>query len=147
MSDAGEEFEYRDEDEGARGSLSDSIRKALVTGLSAVMLTEEGIRGAIGDLRLPKEAIAYLSAQTERTRKEFFRLASDELKGFLKKIDLTDEVRKALVGLKVEVKAELRFVDEGAPRTTVKAELKDVEEPAPKTKTKTKTKPRRRRKS
>jgi hypothetical protein len=92
--------------------LPESIRKAVVGGLSAVLMTEEGIRNAVSDMRLPKDAIAFLAQQTERTRRELYRMVSDEVKGFLGTIDIGGAMRKALSGMRVEVKAELRFVDE-----------------------------------
>ncbi len=96
----------------SRSRLPDSIRKAVVGGLSAVLMTEEGIRNAVSDMRLPKDAIAFLAQQTERTRRELYRMVSDEVKGFLGNIDIGGAMRKALSGMRVEVKAELRFVDE-----------------------------------
>lgn len=101
-----------DDSNSQRSRLPDSIRKAVVGGLSAVFMTEEGIRNAVTDLRLPKDAIAYLAQQTERTRREVFSAVSEEVKGFLKNIDANKALRKALAGMRVEVKAELRFVDE-----------------------------------
>ena len=99
--------------EGSRSRLPDSIRKAVVGGLSAVLMTEEGIRNAVSDLKLPKDAIAFLAQQTDRTRRELYRMVTDEVKGFLGNIDIGGAMRKALAGMRVEVKAELRFVDEG----------------------------------
>ncbi len=96
----------------SRSRLPDSIRKAVVGGLSAVLMTEEGIRNAVSDMRLPKDAIAFLAQQTERTRRELYRMVSDEVKGFLGNLDIGGAMRKALSGMRVEVKAELRFVDE-----------------------------------
>ncbi|MBC7792732.1 MAG: hypothetical protein H7Z43_03410 [Clostridia bacterium] len=110
----------KDDDEVAsrtdaqRSRIPDSIRKAVVGGLSAVFTTEEGIRNVVSDMRLPKDAIAYLAQQTERTRREVFRAVSEEVKGFLRNIDAQNALRKALAGMRVEVKAELRFIDEGA---------------------------------
>jgi hypothetical protein len=98
----------------SRSRLPDSIRKAVVGGLSAVLMTEEGIRNAVSDLRLPKDAIAFLAQQTERTRRELYRMVSDEVKGFLGNLDIGGALRKALAGMRVEVKAELRFVDDGS---------------------------------
>lgn len=109
----------------SRSRIPDSIRKALVGGLSAVLMTEEGIRNAVSDLRLPKDAIAYLAQQTERTRRELYRMVSDEVKGFLGNIDINRALRKALAGMKVEVRAELRFVDEnGAAVKSVKHDVR-----------------------
>lgn len=126
-----------DDNSAQRSRLPDSIRKAVVGGLSAVFMTEEGIRNAVTDLRLPKDAIAYLAQQTERTRREVFRAVSEEVKGFLGNIDANKALRKALAGMRVEVKAELRFVDEDeekkAPR--VKHEVR-VKTGRPRAKTK-----------
>lgn len=110
----------RDEEAGGRsGLLPESLRKLLVTGISAVFMTEEGIRSALSDLRLPKEVIAYLVQQTDRSRRELFRGISSELKGFLNRIDLPGELRKALTGLKVEVNAEIRFLQDDEVETRV----------------------------
>ena len=124
-----DDFDGRD----ARGGiLPESIRKALVSGISALFMTEEGIRNMLSDMRLPKDAMAYLVQQTERTRKELFRVISHELQGFLKNADLNREVRKALRGLKVQIRAEVRFVDEeGEPETAVKARVRQARKRRP----------------
>ena len=44
----------------------------VVAGMTALFVTEEGIRGALGEMRLPKEALAYLAQQTDKTRRELF---------------------------------------------------------------------------
>ena len=119
-------------DEGAKGSgLSDSLRRAFVSGVSALFMTEEGIRSALSDMRLPKEALTYLAQQTDRTRKELFRAVSDEVKGFLKGVDLSGALRKALLGLKVQVKAEVRFVEAQPPETKIEASVRDASESPP----------------
>jgi len=92
-----------------RSRIPDSIRKALMTGLSAVFMTEEGVRQAFSDL--PKDAMGYLVQQTDRSRKELYRVVSVELKNFLKSVDLSGAVRKAFTGMKVEVNAEIKFTD------------------------------------
>jgi len=118
------------DDDGSKGSgLSDSLRRAFVSGVSALFMTEEGIRSALSDMRLPKEALNYLAQQTDRTRKELFRAVSDEVKGFLKGVDLSGALRKALLGLKVQVKAEIRFSDAGGHETKVVAAIKEARNP------------------
>jgi len=116
-----------------KARLADGLRKALVTGLSAVLVTEEGIRSALSDLRLPKDAMAYLVQQTDRTRKELFRVVSEEVKGFLRSKDLHAELRKMLAGLKLEVTAQVRFIDESHTETSLATEFSsaDAAPPAP----------------
>jgi hypothetical protein len=109
--------ERDDDPEGdEKGGIPDALRKALVSGLSAVLMTEEGIRGALADMRLPKDAMSYLVQQTASSRRELVRLITDEAKSLVKNVDLQGEIRKALNGMKLEVKAEIRFVDENAAK-------------------------------
>lgn len=88
---------------------ADAVRKLFVSGISTVFMTEDGIRNAVGDLRLPKEAIQFLLNQTDNGRREVMRLLSEELKDFLRELDLTSELRKALVGLTLEVSASIKI--------------------------------------
>ncbi|MEK7706228.1 MAG: hypothetical protein AAB426_14810 [Myxococcota bacterium] len=119
--------ENEEEEEGSEsarsGILPDGLRKVLVTGLSAVFMTEEGIRGVLGDMRLPKDAMAYLAQQAERTRRELYRAVTQELQRFFESVDLTQELRKALRGMKLEVRAEVRFSDAGEPTTRWSADV------------------------
>ena len=100
---------------------ADAIRKLFVSGISTVFMTEEGIRNAVGDLRLPKEAIQFLLAQTDNGRREVMRILADELKDFLRGMDLTSELRSALVGLTLEINASVKIKEEGV-ETLVKPE-------------------------
>ena len=105
--------DFRGGDESdLKSLLPKTLHKALVTGVSAVLMTEEGIRNALSDMRLPKEAIAYVVQHTERSRKEVFSALSHEIKRYLSGIDLAGALRKALTGLKVEVRADIHFRDD-----------------------------------
>lgn len=120
------DLEQEAQQQGARaGLLPDSVRKLFVTGLSAVFMTEEGIRGVLSEMRLPKDAIASLLQQTERSRRELLRLISDELKRYLRAVDLPGEIRKALTGMRLEVNAQIRFVEDEESRSSVSAKVHD----------------------
>ncbi len=108
-----DEITSRENESGRGGIFAESLRKALVTGLSAVVMTEEGIRNVLGDIRLPKEALSHLVQQTNNSRREVFRILSEELKTFLRNADVAGALRNALAGMKLEVNAEIRFVQDG----------------------------------
>lgn len=131
MSDDWDDGGYGDDDNGddgeAKGRLPNMLHKALVTGVSAVLMTEEGIRNAVSDMRLPKEAIGYIVQQTERGRKDLFQALTHEVKGFLSSADVPAAVRKALTGLKVEVRADIRFVEDDRTETEVSTSVSDRE--------------------
>jgi len=77
---------------------------------------EPSLRGIPEALRrafsagLPKEAVDYLRSQASHTKEEAARLMTRELREFLERADLVDMARKVLANLKLEVKAEIRFV-------------------------------------
>ena len=99
-----------------QGGLHESLRRVLVGGASALTSTEEGLRTLLTERRLPKEALAALAHQTERTRKEVGRLVGREFKRALARVDVARELRRALVGLRLDVRASIRVrEDKAAP--------------------------------
>ena len=108
--------EVPESDRGAGAPLgakaSDAFKKILAGGLSAGSTTEEGIRGMLGELRLPREAAAFLLSQGEKTKRDIGRLLTGELKEFLEGLDVAKEVRRTLVGLRVEVNGTLRITED-----------------------------------
>ena len=107
----------------ASGAVTDSIRKAVFGGLSALFVSEEGIRQTIGEL--PKDALSFLLTQTDKTRKELMRVVSDELKSFLRQLDLQGEIKEMLSGLTVEVKAEISFKENGQVTSKISQDITD----------------------
>lgn len=124
-----------DDDEGGNGGdgnkggrFPDAFRKAVVSGISALFVTEENVRNLVSDMRLPKDAMSYVVQQTEKTRREMFRVVAHEVKGFLRNADVTGEMRRALIGLKVQVRAEIKF-SEDKPDISMKSRLKRRKRP------------------
>ena len=127
-----------DEENGRTSRLPESLRKALVTGLSAVFVTEEGIRNVLGDMRVPKDAIAMFLQPAENGRKELFGALLSEIKTYVKDFDVSAAIRKALVGVQVDIHAELHCSEneeEGICHTESDARIKSVSK-KPKRKTK-----------
>lgn len=106
--------------EGAKSLLTDGLRKAIQSGANALFTSEEGGKKPLGELRLPKEAMQFIYQQAERGRKDLFRSARQEMRRMLSSMDMRGELRRALVGLKVQVKAEITI-------TEADTELKVVE--------------------
>ena len=105
--------EHEPEEKG--GILPDLIRKAVLTGMGALFMTEEGIRNAAGQLKLPKEALAYLLSQADRTRGEVVRVVSHEMRRFLESETLRREVWKLLTGVTIEINATVQLKPSGEP--------------------------------
>lgn len=95
------------------GVVPELMRKAAFAGLGALFMTEEGLRRTAAQIPLPKEALAGLLAQAERTKDEVTRVLTEELRRFLHSETLKRELSQILAGMSVEVNARIRLVPEG----------------------------------
>jgi hypothetical protein len=108
ITDESEDEAHADENGRASGGVADMVRRAVMAGVGAVFLTEEGIRKTVSELKLPKEAFGYLSTTAEKTRLEGARIVRKELRRFLNSEAFKDQMLQALSGLTLEIKAEVR---------------------------------------
>ena len=88
---------------------ADVVNKALVTGVGAVFMTEEGIRNAVSDMRLPKDVAKSVVAQAEVTKKEMFRIVGREVRTFLEHSNISQAIAGALAETTVEITTTIRF--------------------------------------
>src|SRR5438132_8609714 len=109
------------------GIVPDIVRRAVLTGVGALFMTEEGIRNLVGDMKLPKDALAFLVAQADRTRGEVTRIVTQEVRRFLESETLSREIWKLLTSVTLEVNATVQLKPSGEPqiRARVKPRKKD----------------------
>lgn len=96
----------------------EAVRRTLLAGVGAVFMTEEGLRNALGDLKLPKEAMSYVLAQADRSKRDLMQTLARELRSFLAEVDVAGVMQRVLAGMSVEFEAKVRFVPEGEKLTT-----------------------------
>ena len=107
-------------------------RRVTSTGEVGAALGGEVLRSVVGDLKLPREAVNYLLAQADSTKKEVVRVAANEFREFLETANVGDEVAKVLTRLSFEIKTEIRFVpNEAAFKPAVSSRVRVVENPDP----------------
>jgi hypothetical protein len=97
------------------------MRKVAFAGLGALFMTEEGIRTAASQLKLPKEMLGYALAQAEKTKDEMGRVLSEEVRRFLRSEKLRSEFLQLLAGMSVEVTAQIRLVPDPAKKGLAEA--------------------------
>jgi len=117
-----------------RSGVGDMVRKALLAGVGALFMTEEGIRKTVSELKLPKEAFAALQAQAERTRNEASKVLRKEVRRFLNSDAFKQQLAGLVSGLTLEVKAEIRLkpANPNAPDVDAKLRVKSTKpDPAP----------------
>jgi hypothetical protein len=109
-------------DEQTKGFVPDIVRRAVLTGVGALFMTEEGIRNLVGEMKLPKDALAFLVAQADKTRSDVTRIVSQEVRRFLESDTLSREIWKLLTSVTLEVNATVQLKPSGEPH--IKARIK-----------------------
>lgn len=107
-----------------RGFVTELVRKMAVAGMGALFMTEEGLRALAGQLKLPKELLAAVLAQAEKTKSEIGRVVTDEIRGFLQSDKVREEFTKLLSQMTIEVKAEIRLKPDNPEASAV--EVKEL---------------------
>ena len=105
------------ENEGKGGLLSEMARKVFLTGLGAIFMTEESIRSALGEVKLPKDAMGFVLDQAKKQKNDLVAVVASEFANFLSKLKVHEEIQKALTKLQIHVDAKLSFSPQGKPIT------------------------------
>lgn len=92
---------------GPRHFVADTVRKAVLTGLGAVFLTEEGARKLARDWKLPKDIASFVSAQASGARDEIVRVVTEEVRKFFESEALRREFLRLVTSMSIEVRAEI----------------------------------------
>jgi hypothetical protein len=85
----------------------ETLKRALFTGAGMLFMTEEGIRKAVSEFNLPREAVNYLIKQSEKGKAEFFANLQKEMHWFLSRIDAAHLVKSVLDDLSLDVQAKI----------------------------------------
>jgi hypothetical protein len=94
-------------------ALPDLLKRGILAGIGALFMTEDGVRSILGELKLPKEAAQFVINQVGKTKEDLFRMIASEIRGFLDSTNISEELRKALTGMSLEISTTVRFKPEG----------------------------------
>ena len=109
---------------GLGGFVPEAVKRALLTGVGALFMTEEGIRNFVGEVKLPKDAVNFLLSQAEKTRGEVTRVITQEFRRFLESETLRRELLKIMSSMTLEVKASIKLKPSGEPEVTGKVRVR-----------------------
>lgn len=90
-------------------ALPDLLKRGILAGIGALFMTEDGVRSILGELKLPKEAAQFVINQVGKTKEDLFRMIASEIRGFLDSTNISEELRKALTGMSLEISTTVRF--------------------------------------
>jgi hypothetical protein len=108
---------------GTVGFVADVVRKAVLTGVGALFLTEEGARRVAREWKLPKDLATYLVSQAAGARDEVLRVVGQELRRMLDSETFRQEILKSVENMTVEIHAEMKLKasdDQPSPPVRVK---------------------------
>jgi hypothetical protein len=117
---------------GTVGFVADVVRKAVLTGVGALFLTEEGARKVAREWKLPKDLATYLVSQASGARDEVLRVVGQELRRLLDSETFRREMLKSIENMTVEIHAEMKLKasdDEPSPPVRVRVKRKARPEP------------------
>lgn len=108
-NDQGDNFDELDEEElKKRGiSITDIAKKVFAVGIGAAFLTEESIRNALGEFKLPKEILTTLIQNASKTRDVISNQVANEIIKIVNKIDFVKEASRFVEEHKFKISAEV----------------------------------------
>lgn len=92
-------------DRAAPGRLSKLIRM----GVGALWMTEEGVRKAIQDLSLPRDATAFVMAQVDKRKTEILKLIRHEIQRAFQSVDIVQLAKNLFRDHELEIEARIRL--------------------------------------
>jgi hypothetical protein len=99
------------------GKVEGILKKVLTTGVTAAFMTEESVRALLKDVPLPKDIVGGLVENAKNTKTEFVAGVKNELKSYLDKIDLSNEIDKIVEKYDFEIKATISLKKKIKPKS------------------------------
>lgn len=101
------------------------VKRIVEAGYDKLSEGSPNVRSLVSELKLPKEALQPFLAQLEEFKSSVSGAVAGELRNFLQKTTLGEELVRALTGLTLQVKTEVRFVpNDRKAKPTVRSECK-----------------------
>jgi len=91
-------------------SIGDFARRALMSGIGAVFMSEENLRQQLSDMKLGKDAVGYVVGQADKTKREIIDVVARETRAFLSRLEVEKMVGRMLMGTTIEVQTRIRIL-------------------------------------
>jgi hypothetical protein len=100
------------------------VKRLVETGVERLVESPETVRQWANDLRLPKELLNATLSHVEDAKSEIYKVVVREVREFLERANLADEISRVLTGVTLEVKTQVRFVPNEAKSGRLKPTAK-----------------------
>ena len=107
------------------GGISDTIKRAISSGVKTFIKSEENLRNIAGDI-WNSDKVEAVGNTINNVRSELVTIFGREFVKYLDRLNLTDEAVKILTAISLELKTEIRFIpnDERLVTPDIKASVK-----------------------
>lgn len=127
--DKEKKFEQEIESEEGFPKFGEIIKRVVGVGLGAAFMTEESIRSALGDIKLPKEVLNTILQGAARSKEDFLNKIGNETIKLISKIDFVKEASRFVEEHKFHISAEIEVVKKdhakhGEPGVQLKTKVK-----------------------
>ena len=90
--------------------LPELLKRLVEVGYDRLSEGPENVKTFVNELKLPKETLQHLRSYLEDTRGQLSGVIAKEVREFLQRSSLSEELVKVLARLTLQVKTEVRFV-------------------------------------
>lgn len=112
--------------------LPELVKRIVDLGIGKFSEGREDVKAFVTDMKLPREIGAVVAHQLEATKDALASSVTKEVRRFLDRTHLADELKQALSGMTLEVTTRVRFVpnDPAPPKTAPPSERDSAVPPA-----------------
>ena len=89
--------------------VSEVVRKAIDKGGEVVDVTEDSIKRVLGELQAGRELTDKVLSRLDEMKVEAGKAVGEEISKFLAQIEVNKELKRALNGMVVDIRTEVRF--------------------------------------
>ena len=105
--------------------VNEVVRKAIDKGGEVVDVTEDSIKRVLGELQTGRELTDKVLGRLDEMKVEAGRAVGEEISKFLSQVEVSNEVKKVLNGMVLDVRTEVRFKYDGDALEVIKSEGSD----------------------
>ena len=99
---------------GLERLIPDLVKRILEAGFERLSEGPDSVRKAVGEMRMPREALGSILSQIDETKQGLYRVVAKEVRDFLTQTSFADELTRALTTLSFEIRTEVRFIPNDA---------------------------------
>lgn len=105
------ENEFPQDEEKSTLSIGEIAKKLVAVGVGAAFLTEESIRSALGEVKLPKEILNSLLQNASKTKEAVADQVTKEIVKIISKIDIVKEASRFVEEHKFTIEIDIKKKD------------------------------------